>query len=66
MPNTKKTHTASKKVINNASPQETFHSSAKANTAQPRGVHHHQEKENNKQDEEAGKPPTVTPTGELT
>ena len=47
-------------------PRETFHSNAKANPAQPRGVQLHQEKENNKQDEEAEKPPPVKPTGDLT
>uniref|UniRef100_A0A8D1DIE0 L1 transposable element RRM domain-containing protein n=1 Tax=Sus scrofa TaxID=9823 RepID=A0A8D1DIE0_PIG len=46
-------------MTNKASPQETFHSSAKANPAWPRGVQLHQEKENNKQDEEAEKPPQL-------
>ena len=55
-----------RRLTNNTSPQETFHGSAKANTAQPRRVQLHQEKENNKQDEEAEKPPPVKPTGELT
>ena len=53
-------------MTNNASPQETFHSSAKASPAQLQRVQLHQEKENNKQDEEAEKPPPVKSTGELT
>ena len=55
-----------KTLTNNTSPQVTFHSSDKANTAQPRGVQLYRERENNKQDEEAEKPPPVKPTGELT
>ena len=55
-----------RRLTNNASPQETFHRSAKANTAWPQRVQLHQDKENNKQDEEAEKSPLVKPTGELT
>lgn len=55
-----------RRPANTASPWETLHSNARANTARPRRVHLHQEKENNKQDEEAQKPFPVKPTGELT
>ena len=44
-------------MTNNDSPQEIFHGSDKANTAQSRRVQLPWEKENNKQDEEAEKPP---------
>ena len=42
-----------KRLTNNASPQEIFHGSDKANTAESRRVQLPQKKENNKQDEEA-------------
>ena len=55
-----------RRQTNNASPRETFQSSAKENPAWPQAVQLHQEKENNKQDEEVEKPPPVKLTGELT